>query len=302
MGIKRFWALAGALGGAIGFLLLSGCVTYPYQTAFAACDNEAGACYQYCEQFATNALDYGACHADCEAEVDRCFAQADYDYGYSSTYVTSGYSSGPWYGRYGRWAPRQGYYFDFTYFDRYPSYRRAHPGYRYSDRPWRGRRGDRRRGYNNDGVNNPRRRDRDGSGRRRGGDNDGVERPRRRGNDGAGRSRDRLNEDIGNPRRRGGNLVDGNNPQSTVPGRRSEPRRRNNNNSGSETERRRAAPPVQNRTVPPVRTAPSATPEPAPSQAAPAPRKRTAPPARRNQRRDAGSREPEFTSEPKNDD
>lgn len=155
MGINRLGAIPGAAGAVVVLMLLSGCVTYPYQTAFTTCDDAAGACYRYCEQFAGDALDYSACHADCDAEADRCFANAYDRYNYSSAYASTGYSSWPWYGRYGRWGPRQGYYFDFTYFERYPRYRDRYP--RYRDR--RGRHGDRggRRRGDDDGGRRPRR-------------------------------------------------------------------------------------------------------------------------------------------------
>lgn len=165
MGFDRPGAILGAVLAALAFLLVAGCVTSPYQSAFSVCDDEAGACYQYCEQFAGDPESYGACHADCEVDASRCFADAYDPYAYSSTsaYASSGYSSWPWYGRYGRWAPRQGYYFDFTYFERYPRYNRGYPDYHYRDRRWRDRHGDRDRRRHRDG---------DRGGRRRG-DNDG---------------------------------------------------------------------------------------------------------------------------------
>lgn len=141
----------GAIGATAVLLLLSGCVTYPYQTAFDACDAEAGACYRYCEEAALSDGEYAACHSDCEVGANRCFAGAYDRYSYSSAYSGSYYApSWPWYGRYGAWGPSSGYYFDFTYwggssryYDPYYRNRHQHDRRRYGDRD-RGRDHDRR--------------------------------------------------------------------------------------------------------------------------------------------------------------
>ncbi len=255
MGKFRF----GTFAAAVSFLLLSGCVTYPYQSAFAVCDNEAGACYQYCEQFAGYPEDYGACHRDCEEGTDRCFADAYDTYAYSTgVYTSSSYGAWPWYGRYGNWGPQRGYYFDFTYFDRYPQYRQPRPNWRYRDRPWQGSRGDgagpRRPRGDGSGPRRPRGDRGDGDGRRNG--NDGAT-PRNRGNGGADRPR------RGNPDRGGRNDSPSRDPQSQLP--EAPP-------SQSRPPRRNAPPPAPTQSAPPERPAPQTTPP---------PRKRTAPPLRR---------------------
>lgn len=125
------------------FLMLAGCATYPYQTAFDACDYQAGACYRYCEDVAADPREYAACHQDCDARANQCFADAYDSYSYaSSTYAGAYYApSWPWYGRYSAWGPSSGYYFDFTYWS---SGRYSRP--RYRDRYDYDRR-DRRHGY-----------------------------------------------------------------------------------------------------------------------------------------------------------
>lgn len=114
----------GIVAGAF-FALLGSCVTYPYQTSFAACDTYAGQCYRDCEVYEGSA-DYGACHADCEYDADQCFADA---YGPNSSGYGPGYPS-PWYGRYGAWYPQTG--FVFSYSNRYGYHR--YRGRRYRDR------------------------------------------------------------------------------------------------------------------------------------------------------------------------
>lgn len=113
--------------GAASILFVSGCVAYPYETAFDACDSQAGACYRYCEQFADIPEDFAACHADCEAQANACFAAAydDYRYAQSSYGYSGGYSSWPWYGRYGHWYPDRGFFFSYGYAGGY-GYNRPH--------------------------------------------------------------------------------------------------------------------------------------------------------------------------------
>ncbi len=122
----RFWPLS-------VLLVAAGCVSYPYETAFSACDAEAGACYRYCEEF-EGSPDYGTCHADCDAGANQCFAGAYNAYEYSGASYGARYSGlrppPPWYGNYGAWYPNSGYVFSFSYFDNY--------GYGYN-RPYRGR-------------------------------------------------------------------------------------------------------------------------------------------------------------------
>ncbi|MHA7872398.1 MAG: hypothetical protein ACX939_08620 [Hyphococcus sp.] len=158
-------------------LLAVGCVSYPYETAFSGCDEAAGACYRYCEEF-DGTPDYGACHAECDDEANICFAEA-YDPYIGRGVATAGvgypgpaFGPSPWFGRYGAWYPNAGYVFSFNYFGgpygygprrfrNWGYYDRVGPGRRYrGDRGWRYR-GDR--------------------GRRRGGDGD-----RRRGGPGRG--------------------------------------------------------------------------------------------------------------------
>ena len=129
-----------------GFLLLAGCVTYPYQTAFDTCDAEAGACYRYCEEVAYTDGEYAACHADCEVGANACFANAYERYSYSA-YDDPYYSSPswPWYGRYGAWGPSRGYYFDYSYRSGSGRY-----GYPRDRNRHRGRNGDRNRDRDHD--------------------------------------------------------------------------------------------------------------------------------------------------------
>jgi hypothetical protein len=112
-------------------MLLTGCITYPYQTAFDSCDAEAGACYRYCEDVAASDYELGACHNECDNDANQCFASAYDSYSYDGSAYGGAYSqpSWPWYGRYGAWGPGSGFYFDFSY------YGGSH-GY---DRPRRGR-------------------------------------------------------------------------------------------------------------------------------------------------------------------
>ncbi|WP_375206285.1 hypothetical protein [Hyphococcus sp.] len=135
-----------ALAAAVLFAL-AGCATYPYQSAFDACDAEAGACYRYCEEAGLGVGEYAACHADCETGANRCFANAYDRYSYGAASGAYYSPSWPWYGRYGAWGPSRGYYFDFSYWGgsgRYydPYYDNRH---RHGRRP---RHGDRNRdGY-----------------------------------------------------------------------------------------------------------------------------------------------------------
>ncbi|MFZ5619086.1 MAG: hypothetical protein ACOZAA_17370, partial [Pseudomonadota bacterium] len=65
---KLYW-LSGAVGGT---LLLSSCVTYPYESAFSSCESEANACYRLCEDI-PDERGYIACQAHCDRDIDRCF-------------------------------------------------------------------------------------------------------------------------------------------------------------------------------------------------------------------------------------
>lgn len=94
-------------------VLLAGCITYPYDTAFSYCDTQAGQCYRACEADDGRG-DYGRCHASCEARSEQCFAQAYSPYGSNYGY---GYNS-PWYGQWGSWYPGTGYAFSWSYFNR----------------------------------------------------------------------------------------------------------------------------------------------------------------------------------------
>lgn len=139
--LRSLWPLA-------AMLLATGCVTYPYETAFSGCDAEAGVCYQYCEEF-NGTEDYSACHADCEYNANQCFAGAYNSYQYSGVgYGTrySGLQPSPWFGQYGAWYPNSGYVFSFNYFGN---------GYGYGPNRYRGRhygyQGDRRRHRGNRG-------------------------------------------------------------------------------------------------------------------------------------------------------
>ena len=135
--MKIFWRLVWPL---TALLVVTGCVSYPYETAFSSCDDEAGACYQYCEEF-EGSPDYGTCHADCDATANQCFAGAYNAYEYSGAAYGGRYTglrpAPPWYGRFGAWYPNSGYVFSFSYLDNY--------GYGYN-RPYRGR----NRGYRDD--------------------------------------------------------------------------------------------------------------------------------------------------------
>jgi len=115
-------------GAAIGGLFLASCVTYPYQSAFTSCEQEANSCYRVCEDIPDES-GYIACQSHCDRSIDRCFDQAytPYRSGYGYGYTSYGYSS-PWYGRYGSWYPDSGYYLSFNFYDRY-GYRqkRHHP-------------------------------------------------------------------------------------------------------------------------------------------------------------------------------
>ncbi len=124
---KVFW-----LGGSItGALLLSSCVTYPYQSAFSSCESEANACYRLCEEIPDEG-GYLACQSHCDRDIDRCFDQAYSPY--SSGYDYSGYGYGsPWYGRYGSWYPDNGYFLSFNYYDRYGYRKKRHPPSGYGD-------------------------------------------------------------------------------------------------------------------------------------------------------------------------
>lgn len=119
-------------GAAVGGLFLASCVTYPYQTAFTSCEQEANSCYRVCEDIPDES-GYVACQSHCDRSIDRCFDQAytPYRSGYGYGYTSYGYSS-PWYGRYGSWYPDTGYYLSFNYYDRY-GYRkkRHHPPRQY---------------------------------------------------------------------------------------------------------------------------------------------------------------------------
>ncbi len=109
---------------AVAALVVSGCVSYPYETAFSVCDEEAGACYRFCEDLPEDA-DAAACRADCDTRANQCFAAA-YD---RPSYAGSRYAYGyydqydPWYGRYGYWYPSGGYIFSFGHYSRGRPYR-----------------------------------------------------------------------------------------------------------------------------------------------------------------------------------
>ncbi|WP_395076187.1 hypothetical protein [Hyphococcus sp.] len=234
------------LAAAPAFILLAGCVTYPYQTAFDSCDAEAGACYRYCEDIVDSDYQLGACHNECDNDANQCFASAYDSYSYGgSAYGGSYYQpSWPWRGRYGAWGPTNGYYFDFSY------YGGSH-GY---DRPRRGRGHGGGRGGHGGGSH--------GSGGHgsggHGGGNQGSGTPP---NDGGGQRPPR------GPR--GGEDVDQTGDYPTP----------NRKDRTAPPLRRREAPP-QNTTPPPSRRAapaPSSTPPPT-QQAAPQPAPQTAPP------------------------
>jgi hypothetical protein len=105
--------------------LVSACVTYPYETGFAACDRAAGQCYRGCD-VSYGGPNFDRCLSDCDFSANRCF-DAAYD-PYRSTY---GYGYGSaWQGSYGYWYPQSGYVFSYNNFgrDRYVA-----PGYRDRD-------------------------------------------------------------------------------------------------------------------------------------------------------------------------
>lgn len=131
-----------AVGGALA--LASGCVTYPYATSFAYCDDQAGACYRDCEYYAGE-TGYGACHAACDREANACFNAAYSPYAYGGAYYSSGYGA-PWAGSYGRWAPNAGYVYTYRYSYAPPRSTAPRGGY---DRP--------RRGYDGPRTNDGRR-------------------------------------------------------------------------------------------------------------------------------------------------
>ncbi len=239
------------------FLMLAGCVTYPYQTAFDACDAEAGACYRYCEEVAGDERDYSACHAECEVGANQCFASAYDRYSYnSSAYGGSYYApSWPWYGRYGAWGPTNGYYFDFSYRSGggyYPPHRRE----RY-DR----HRGDRHRGDNHrDGH-----RDRGDHGGRDHGDGDRKRRDRGDYNrDGRGKGDRRGEGGDAAPVYRGGgrNRPADASPPVQPPARSTRP--------PAARDYRRNPPPKQQPAPPPAQSSPPPSAQPAPPAAKPA--------------------------------
>ena len=86
-----------ALAAAVLFAL-AGCATYPYQSAFDACDAEAGACYRYCEEAGLGVGEYASCHADCETGANRCFANAYDRYSYGAASGAYYSPSWPWSG------------------------------------------------------------------------------------------------------------------------------------------------------------------------------------------------------------
>ncbi|MBB5520147.1 hypothetical protein [Amphiplicatus metriothermophilus] len=144
--MSRFLILAGVV--AVG-MLLAGCMTYPYASSFAACDNAAGACHRGCADLVDEAA-YRACAADCEYSADRCFAQAYEPYAYGGAYYSYGYGYGaPWYGSYGAWYPDAGYIFSFSYIDRH-RYSRPHYGKRKPHNKRRDRDHDRKYAHDRD--------------------------------------------------------------------------------------------------------------------------------------------------------
>jgi hypothetical protein len=129
--MRKLFLFAGAVGGG---LLLSSCVTYPYETAFSSCESEANSCYRVCEDIPDEA-GYVNCQSHCDRSIDRCFDQAyspySSSYGYGYGY---GYGS-PWYGRYGSWYPDSGYFLSFNYYDRYGYRKKRHHPRRDWDNP-----------------------------------------------------------------------------------------------------------------------------------------------------------------------
>ncbi len=120
--MQKVLGLAGVIGGG---LLLSSCVTYPYESAFNSCEGEANSCYRVCEDI-PDEDGYVNCQNHCDRASDRCFDQAyssySSSYGYGGGY---GYGS-PWYGRYGSWYPDSGYFLSFNYYDRYGHRKKRH--------------------------------------------------------------------------------------------------------------------------------------------------------------------------------
>ncbi len=242
----------------LAFFALAGCVTYPYQSAFDSCDEQAGACYRYCEDVAGNASAYSACHADCDATANQCFASAYDSYAYSSSYSSTTYygSSWPWYGRYGAWGPSSGYYFDFTYWGGYRDYDRRHKR-RYDY--------DRRRDYDRD--RSRRHRDRDYDGDRR------YDRDRSRdGSRDRGRDRDRSDRGGARP------------PQATPgdnPNRRLTPRQRRYQDTRPQPQgRTRSSGAAPRQATPPPASSPA--PSSPPQSAPPARTQPSSPPPRRS--------------------
>lgn len=151
--------LLGLSALATGGLLLSSCVTTPYETAFNGCENEANSCYRICEDI-PDERGYIQCQEHCDQSANRCFDQAyaayqNQNYGYGNYGYGSRYGS-PWYGRYGSWYPSYGFYLGYNNYDRYGHRKRKPhpPGYGSGYQPPRG-------GYNNPprpprgGYNNP---------------------------------------------------------------------------------------------------------------------------------------------------
>jgi hypothetical protein len=281
-------------------LLVASCVTYPYESAFSGCDNQAGNCYRYCEDVASNEGSYRACHADCEYAADQCFADVYGRYSYAgSSYGGSYYSSPswPWYGRYGAWGPSNGYYFDFSYWSgtgwyRPPYYYDYYSYYDYDRRKPRGggkgRGRDRDRGKDRDRDGNW---DRDGD---RGGDGDrGRDRNRSEPYGAPQRPRD-SGDNAGTPRPR--QMPSGQPPRNQGAG---------NGNQGSPQPR--MTPRTPPRSSPPPSAAPQASPPPsapaprsAPAPAAPAPQSSPPPrtPPASRPRNDNSTPRPEFKPTP----
>jgi len=94
-------------------VFLGGCQTLGYQTGFSNCDNQAAACYQSCQGFASEGA-YASCQANCTNSVDRCFDAAYDRYRYAG--ATTLIVNDPWIGRYGAWYPNRGYVFGFNRF------------------------------------------------------------------------------------------------------------------------------------------------------------------------------------------
>lgn len=106
------------LGAAVSLAALSGCVTYPYEDSFAACDRAAAQCYRGCDDSYGYGGNYGAsdrCRRDCDYSANRCFDSAYSPYRSSYGYDGYGASSWPWRGSYGYWYPDRGYFFSYNY-------------------------------------------------------------------------------------------------------------------------------------------------------------------------------------------